>query len=212
MKIISHRGLWKSVKDKNSILAFTESIKYGFGIETDIRDFNSQLVISHDIPNSKSILLSDYFQICFEKNKHNITHALNIKSDGLSYELYKIINQYDVKNYFTFDMSIPDTIPYIKSRLNFFTRVSDLESSLIFYDEASGIWLDSFYKNDFDDFYITKALNDKKKVCIVSPELHGRDHQIYWQKLKLFPLVNNENLMICTDFPENAQLYFNEKD
>ena len=38
MKIISHRGYWKTKPEQNSIEALTYSFDSGFGVETDIRD------------------------------------------------------------------------------------------------------------------------------------------------------------------------------
>ena len=57
MQIISHRGFWKSKNEQNTIISFQRSFENGFGIETDIRDLNGKLVISHDIPQNSSELL-----------------------------------------------------------------------------------------------------------------------------------------------------------
>ena len=51
MKILSHRGFWREVAEKNKLVAFDYSFSLGFGTETDVRDFGGELVISHDIPN-----------------------------------------------------------------------------------------------------------------------------------------------------------------
>ena len=48
MIIISHRGIGFR-KEQNTLGAFAECFKSGFGIETDIRDYNGKLVVSHDI-------------------------------------------------------------------------------------------------------------------------------------------------------------------
>ena len=47
MVILSHRGYWKDAR-KNSVDAFKASFVREFGTETDIRDYNGELVISHD--------------------------------------------------------------------------------------------------------------------------------------------------------------------
>ena len=51
MKIISHRGLWRTVNEQNSLTAFSKSFSHGFGIELDVRDFNNEILISHDMPS-----------------------------------------------------------------------------------------------------------------------------------------------------------------
>ena len=53
MEIIAHRGFWRKKTDQNTIGAFKLALNNHFGIETDIRDQNGQLVISHDIPKKK---------------------------------------------------------------------------------------------------------------------------------------------------------------
>ena len=63
MEIISHRGLWSNISEKNTKTAFHTSFKNNFGTETDIRDFNGGLVISHDIADSSAINLEDFFSI-----------------------------------------------------------------------------------------------------------------------------------------------------
>lgn len=38
MIIISHRGFWKNIEEKNSIKAFERSFINSYGLETDLRD------------------------------------------------------------------------------------------------------------------------------------------------------------------------------
>ena len=45
--------------------------------------------------------------------------ALNIKSDGISEILKKTLKKYSIKNYFVFDMSVPELIQY-KKKIKFF--------------------------------------------------------------------------------------------
>ena len=79
MNIISHRGYWKSPVEKNQKIAFERSFDLGFGTETDIRDYNGDLVISHDIPNKKSMKLEDFLVIVEKYSNEQISLALNIK-------------------------------------------------------------------------------------------------------------------------------------
>ena len=69
MKIISHRGIWKNKKDQNRISSLIKSLNLGYGIEFDVRDFNSEIVISHDIPNKNSEKLEDFFKKIQSKKK-----------------------------------------------------------------------------------------------------------------------------------------------
>jgi hypothetical protein len=209
MEIISHRGYWIIPKDKNTQISFLRSFKLDFGTETDIRDYNGELVISHDIATSESMKLDLFFKLYIENGKSNFTLALNIKSDGLQVKLQNLLNDYGIKNYFVFDMSIPDTLGYISKNINFFSRQSEYELSPAFYNQCNGIWLDSFIDIWFTRELIIDHLKNKKKIALVSPELHGRKHTVLWEFLKVNHFHKNEDIMLCTDFPEEAVQYFN---
>jgi len=49
-RILCHRGLWNKVEEQNTAKSFYAAFKLGFGIEIDLRDQGSKLVISHDRP------------------------------------------------------------------------------------------------------------------------------------------------------------------
>lgn len=209
IKIISHRGYWTNLDEKNQKNAFKRSWDHGFGIETDIRDFNQNLVISHDMASPNCLHIDDFFNLYKEFGK-NLPLALNIKSDSLAILLKEKINKFQIDNYFLFDMSIPDTLSYLKSNMIFYSRQSELEIDPILYQTTHGIWLDAFesewYSLDIIDTHLYKG----KKVTIVSPELHGRDHLRFWNSLKTRKFHLKENIMLCTDFPLDAQTFFYE--
>ncbi len=207
MEIISHRGLWKTQNEKNSKYAFEHSFSLSFGTETDIRDFNGKLVISHDIPSSHSLLFEDFLDL-YNKSNCKKTLALNIKADGLQKELIIQLDKHQIQNYFVFDASIPDSISYLNMGINFFTRQSEFELNPAFYEKCDGVWLDSFDSLWFDFTLIKNHLNFGKKVAIVSPELHNNDYKILWNLLKQNNAIMYKNLILCTDFPEKAKEYF----
>jgi hypothetical protein len=208
MIIISHRGYWIDKSEKNTSLSFNRSFRLGFGTETDLRDFNGNLVISHDIPNENAILIDDFFKLYTSQS--NSLLALNIKSDGLQSILKNKLEEFSIQNYFVFDMSVPDTLGYINNGTRFFSRQSEYEMMPIFYDQADGIWLDSFNKEWFDLELIINHIKNGKKVAIVSSELHGRDQMGLWNFLKTSNLYKEEKLILCSDFPELASNFFNK--
>lgn len=208
MEIISHRGYWKSNDEKNSTMAFKRSFKLGFGTETDIRDFNGELVISHDIANSNNMKLSSFFELYMDYRKSNLNLALNIKADGLCNKLHEQIKKFGIKNYFVFDMSIPDTLSYLNNKVLFFSRQSEYEKTPIFYENSTGIWLDCFEKCWFNKELVLGHLNDNKKVAIVSSELHNMSPKELWRFIKSNKLHVEENIILCTDIPEEALKYF----
>ncbi len=208
MKILSHRGYWKDPVEKNSLVAFERSFKLGFGTETDVRDLQGTLVISHDIPQGGEILFKDFLDIAaaYSSQENPITLALNIKSDGLSAKVAAALNNYKQLESFVFDMSIPDMRSYFSENVAVFTRMSEFETKPVWLEKASGIWLDSFDYDWFGFDELGEILKTGKRFCIVSPELHQRPHLSLWSTLKKIEL--NEGSMLCTDFPEDAQIFF----
>ena len=173
--ILSHRGYWLKEEEKNTTKAFERSFSLGFGTETDIRDFNGDLVISHDVATEKSIKLDTFFQV-FSSFDVTLPLALNIKSDGLQELLKKYLLKYNIKNYFVFDMSVPDTLGYLKKGINFYTRQSEYEINPPLYKKSKGVWMDEFLQHWITKETINNHINNGKSVCIVSPELHKRDY------------------------------------
>lgn len=209
MEIISHRGFWKDISEKNSHIAFKRSFELNIGTETDIRDYKGKLVISHDLPNKESITFTDFLSI-YNETKCDSTLALNIKSDGLQTELKKTLQTFDINNYFAFDMSIPDAIMYLKYNLNTFFRFSEYEFENPLWKMCDGIWYDSFTDMKLDLKIINKLISTNHKICIVSSELHKRDQRDQWNTITMLDqeIFNSNNLLLCTDLPIDAMEFF----
>lgn len=210
MKIIAHRGEWMSLSDKNSLEALTKALSNGYGIETDIRDYDEDLVISHNIATIHSPRLEDFFKVA-QKYNDTCTLALNIKADGLQERLKDLLIKYSIENYFLFDMSIPEMVVNQNYNFKYFTRNSDIESECVLYKFCEGVWLDCFFdKNWISCSKITSHLSNNKMVCVVSPELHGFNHTELWKSIKETGLQNKSELLLCTDLPNEAKEYFGE--
>ncbi len=209
MLIMSHRGFWQSFEEKNKLSAFERSFNFGFGIETDIRDCNGSLIVSHDMAVADSVKVNELFELY---NKYNcfLPLALNIKSDGLQVKLKNLLELYNIQNYFVFDMSAPETLQYSKQEIIFFTRMSEYEKNPFFYEKANGVWLDEFENHWISEEIVKKHIENGKKVCIVSPELHGRKYIDEWKHYReIEKEVESDKIMICTDNPFEAQEFFN---
>ena len=208
IKILSHRGYWKKVEEKNTIQAFENSFSHGFGLETDIRDLNGKLVVSHDIPIEFALSVDELFTL-YKKYGSNFCLAINIKSDGLHELLIKLLDEYDIKNYFLFDMSVPDAVIAKMKGLNIFTRQSEYEQTCSLYHYAQGVWMDEFESPWITNEHILEHIKNGKMVCIVSPELHGREYMEKWMIYKeLNKIKGIDNVYLCTDFPDKAKDYF----
>ena len=207
MKIISHRGYWISPSEKNAEVAFRRSFEHGFGTETDVRDFNGELVISHDMPVSLEGLISlERFFIIYTEYEP-LPLALNIKSDGLQKPIHSLLERHSVENYALFDMSVPDQIVTAKHKLKHLTRASEYESAVML-DDAEGVWADEFHDNWIDAQFISDLAQKNKAVYIISPELHARNHLHRWRDYMSMGLQNFSHVFLCTDLPEQAKEFF----
>jgi hypothetical protein len=211
MQILAHRGFWTKSEEKNTYEAFQRSFLSGFGVETDIRDYKGELVISHDIASDECMLVTDFFEL-YNRIDSSLPLALNIKSDGLQNALQSLIKKHQIRNFFLFDMSIPDLLVSLRCGLPVFTRESEFEKELPFYTQSLGVWIDEFENHWIDEKTIQKHIQNDKIVCIVSPELHQRSYLSEWEEYRKIQKSASEKIMICTDFPEKARLYFNEEN
>ncbi|MFM6990165.1 MAG: hypothetical protein ACKOWD_02535 [Rhodoferax sp.] len=209
MIVLSHRGYWIDPAEKNTRAAFERSFSMGFGTETDVRDRGGRLVISHDMADSQSMPVEDFFDIYCAHNK-SLPLALNIKADGLQFELKKIIEIYGINNYFVFDMAVPDGLIYARNGFHTYTRHSEFEPEPAYYQLAKGVWLDEFHGHWVEDDVILKHHRRGKAICIVSPELHRREYLTEWSHYRrLDKQLGGDQLSICTDYPEQARIFFN---
>jgi hypothetical protein len=205
---MAHRGYWLDPKEKNTAIAFSRALTHGFGIETDFRDLDGQLVVSHDIP-LVGAMSADQFIAIFKACPVNAPLALNIKSDGLQHLIGKFVQEASFPNFFVFDMAVPDMRAYIDIRIPAYTRQSEYENAPALLSSSQGVWLDAFESTWYDLGVINTILAQDKGVAIVSPELHGRPHLELWQWLKMNKLHAQSLVSLCTDFPLQAQEFFN---
>ncbi|MDY5615325.1 MAG: hypothetical protein SPF34_00205 [Helicobacter sp.] len=215
MQIICHRGFWnynenfQNTDEQNTLTAFKCAFSNAYGIETDIRDGREGLIVSHDIVHKNSLRLESFFEF-YKEFGGDLPLALNIKADGLQILLKQFLESYNIRNYFVFDMSVPDALVYLKHSFRVFTRQSEYEKDPSFYDKACGVWLDEFETHWINENVIQRHLDNGKAVCIVSPELHKRDYEKEWQEYKrVNEKFKTDKLMLCTDYPKEAEEFFN---
>lgn len=212
MIILSHRGYWKEPAEKNTRLAFERSFSLGFGTETDLRDRDGKLVISHDMAGHDAMPAETFFEI-YRSFCKPLPLALNIKADGLQAELKALLQKFRIEHCFVFDMAVPDGLLYVRQQFTTYTRHSEFEPVPAYYDLAQGVWLDEFNGHWLTNTVIEQHLAQGKSLCIVSPDLHRRDNTQEWNHYKqLEAQIGRDRIMLCTDFPEHAQEFFNDQD
>jgi hypothetical protein len=201
--VLSHRGYWKSPPEKNTLLALERSFRLGFGTETDLRDYGRELVVSHDPADKHSLPADSLFQ-AHREFAPAVPLALNVKADGLQQLVADALAKYAVRDAFVFDMSVPDLLRWVEVGVPVFTRHSDVEPDPACYAQSAGVWLDAFRGEWWDVNVILRHLEAGKRVCIVSPELHKREHLPAWEKLLTSDIQGTDQVMLCTDYPEEA--------
>lgn len=212
-KFISHRGWWKTAVEKNSDIAFRRSFEAGFGTETDVRDLNGTLVISHDMASDASMPLGAFLDIFCDIDPQ-LELAMNIKADGLFDPLAAAFAERGVSNWYAFDMSVPDMVQYANRSIPFYTRQSDLETIPALLNRAQGVWIDQFFSPWFSYEVMDQHVAAGRRLCLVSPELHGRDPLAQWAiwrdwQTKLQHAGRDASLVtVCSDVPDEAIAFF----
>ena len=205
MNILAHRGYWNQVSEKNSVRAIERAFENGWGIETDVRDYKGSLIISHDVGTEACPLFERALE-SYRSVGRNAFLAVNIKADGIQGLLLDILRKYGVSNYAVFDMSVPEQVVYRRVRMPYFTRQSEIEEMPVLYDDAAGVWMDGLERDWISGDAVRRHLNRGKKVGIISPEIHGRNHLNLWADLRK---LQSDAVYLCTDMPMEAERYYN---
>ena len=194
-KIYAHRGFWSSKTEQNTLQAFESALENSFSVETDFREHNGSIVISHDLveKNYDPLQFNEYSNL-------GIRTAINIKSDGLSVMFDKSRDFLESIESWIFDCSIPEILKYKELGIKHALRISELEKELPWI--APVIWLDCF----ISDWYVDRMeLLEKFPNCeivLVSPEIHSRDFRGAWDYFQKILKSSFSNVSICTDYPD----------
>ena len=203
----------KKIKINNNIVLNTQfichrintieelnTIDNQFGIELDLRDDHksNKIILSHD-----PFLQGEYFEDYLQNYKHN-TLILNIKSERIELECLKLLEKYNITNYFFLDSSFP-MIYLLNKEFNNnkiacrFSEYEPLENFLLSKNMYEYIWVDCFSKFPLTTniYNLIKNKENKKKICIVSPELQKQIEKI--EEYRNYLISNNifPDLICC---------------
>jgi hypothetical protein len=164
MEIIAHR------RNTVALLQATPTV---CGVEVDIRSYGNDLIINHD-----PYLPGESFEDWLNNYRHG-TLILNVKEEGLEDRLISLMKAKKIENYFFLDQSFPFLIKWaIVGLRNCAVRVSEYESidtALSLAGKIDWIWLDCFTKFPIDHEGAAVLKRNGFKLCLVSPELQGRN-------------------------------------
>lgn len=212
--LLAHRGFWTHKQEQNTLYSLKTALDYGFGIETDFRDFNGRVYVSHDCPLAEEapnlVSLESFLELVSAYDSPKI--ACNVKADGLIDAMHADFAKFnlDLKNFKFFDMSIPQHYLYSKSSFDTWTRLSEFEPISINYFNSSGYWLDGFHSDDVIIKNVKIITDDNVEFALVSSELHGRDPSVLWRFIRDNNIHNQDGFYLCTDLPIAAMEFFGE--
>jgi len=204
MELLCHRGVWVARAEQNTPGACAAAWSNGWGIETDLRDQGGRCVVSHDPPVGACWTIEEVLAA----HRPGTPLALNVKADGLVPLVVPALAGTDPADVFVFDMSVPDQLHWLRAGVATFTRHSDVEPDPVLYAESSGVWLDAFGSDWWSADVIERHVAAGKRVAVVSPELHGRDHRPVWDRLLAGGVHLLAGVALCTDHPAEAAAWF----
>jgi hypothetical protein len=192
MKIISHR------RNTISELLATDP-KYG--VEVDIRSQGDLLIIHHD-PCMAGVSLEEWIN----SYRHG-TLILNVKEEGLEAGLIALMQMKGITDYFFLDQSFPFLVKWSKAgERRCAVRVSEFESietALSLAGKVDWVWVDCFTHFPLSEQDARRLKDLGFKICLVSPELQGRDANVEIPQMAL--LLRERNILadaVCTKRPD----------
>lgn len=204
VRILAHRGCLTSERQGNTRSSWLECFASGFGIEVDLRDHNGSLVLSHDpAAGSEPATLTQLFTDWSDAGAMHPV-GINIKSSGLGSLITATLGHLPAQ-WFLFDHAVPDLVAQQRMGLRCYPRLSELETD--YATGVPGLWVDSFNGTYPEVAELASLVGDGVNIVLVSPELHGRPHQMLWDSWS--QLAENPFVSICTDFAVAADDFFN---
>lgn len=192
MKVILHR------RNTLSELLATDS-KYG--VEVDIRSDGHRLIIHHD-----PFIAGEAFDEWVNAYRHG-TLILNVKEEGLESCLIALMQSKGITDYFFLDQSFPFLVKWSRSgEHRCAVRVSEFESietALTLAGKVDWVWVDCFTHFPLGEQDARRLKEAGFKICLVSPELQGRDASV--EIPQLASLLKDRNITadaVCTKRPD----------
>lgn len=115
VNVIAHRGWWTAPEERNTLAAFARAFDAGIGAELDVRDWQRQLVVSHDPPHADWDAVPLYFREVLDllAGRPNVL-AVNVKACGLAPLFAESTTP---PNWFFFDLPPYEHDEYAKHKL-----------------------------------------------------------------------------------------------
>ena len=148
-----------------------------YGVELDLRDdCEGNLYISHN-PFERGENFEQYLQ-----QYHHGTMILNVKSERIELTILDLLEKYHIEKYFFLDSSFP--MIYLLSSMGEhqialrYSEFEGLDTISNMQGRVEWIWIDCFTQLSITRESYQTLRGMGYKLCLVSPELQGRENDI----------------------------------
>jgi hypothetical protein len=160
-----------------------------------------RLIIHHD-----PCVAGEFFDDWINVYRHG-TLILNVKEEGLEERLISLMKSKGIHEYFFLDQSFPFLVKWSKAgEHRCAVRVSEFESidtALSLAGKVDWVWVDCFTHFPLREQDAKRLKDAGFKLCLVSPELQGRDAEI--EIPQLVSLLKERDIVadaVCTKRPD----------
>jgi len=191
------------IRHRVNSLSELSSLEKDWGVEVDLRSCvqsKGALHLSHD----PWVMGDDFESWLAEFKRLSIRGPIwvNTKEDGLEERIDDLMLKYQIDTYVFLDTVLPTLVRkvHFQNLKHFAVRLSAYEPEefvTLFSGKAEWVWVDCFQGIPLS-VKLVKQLRKYFKVCLVSPELHGRSLQ---DNLSDFAPLFEISDAVCTKEP-----------
>jgi hypothetical protein len=164
------------------------------GIEFDVREGpGGTILVTHD-PWTSGPELATFLAA----HRHTF-YIVNIKCEGIEYEVLRLLKDANIENFFLLDCSFPMIHKLsLKGETRLALRFSEYEEFRRMQGRAQWVWVDVFSRIPLGPKDCAELHALGYKLCLVSPELQQQPEKLETYK----QLLEGHLDMVCTKFPE----------
>jgi hypothetical protein len=144
-----------------------------FGIELDLRSQGARVIVHHD-----PFVAGEDFERWLEDYRHRLL-ILNVKEEGLEQRLIALMRERGIEDWLFLDQSFPFLIRTARAgESRCAVRISEfetIETALTLAGQVRWVWVDCFSRFPLNGEQARRLQAAGFKLCLVSPELQGRD-------------------------------------
>jgi hypothetical protein len=180
-------------------------------VEFDVRESDYQLTVRHDAFTTGESFISF---LPYLKTRFCI---VNVKCEGVELYILKLFAMHGIENFFFLDCSIPMIHKLThqgESRIAVrWSEYESLPSVIGWAGKVQWVWVDCFTMYPLTKQSVDKLKRFGFKLCLVSPELQGRDADIE-PSCKILKINDIRPDAVCTkvyNFPRWSTLYSSDE-